>query len=396
MSQNTPIRAIGCMTGTSCDGVDAALVEVDTAALTGRFIDDASVSLETLRQSGGESLGTRLRMAREQRPLAAHEFALLARDASHATIEAIRPLVDRHGTPDLIALHGQTLVHAPPLSWPLCDPWSIAAAFRTRVVYDLRAADLAEGGQGAPLVPFADWVLLRAPSPRAVLNLGGFANVTMLPAATAHAASGAGLVQGGDLCACCQFLDGLSREVLGAPFDRDGSVAGSGTPQASFVEDLIATLTPSGEGSLGTSSERDARRSVAAALASGKVQALGTADLLASAAVAVASTITNQINRIAARTGAATPADCLVAGGGARHAVLIQQLERRLGIPVHFTDAAGVPARARESAAWAVLGACRGLHGVTLASVTGRRSFHLVDGAEIRPSAAESTDPHAT
>ena len=111
---------------------------------------------------------------------------------------------------DLVVAHGQTVFHAPPASWQLLNAAPIARAVRAPVVFDLRQADLAAGGQGAPITPLADWIMLRAHGPaaagRAIVNLGGFCNVTILP-------SGAGPegVRGMDVCPCNHLLDGVAR-----------------------------------------------------------------------------------------------------------------------------------------------------------------------------------------
>ena len=133
------------MTGTSLDGLDAALAEV-----RGTGLDAAARLLGLVR-----------------RPLG----SLAARFAS--------------GAIDLVAAHGQTICHAHRrgLTLQLLDPWPIARRLRVPVVHDLRRADLAAGGEGAPITPLADWVLFRSTGEdRTVVNLGGIANLTLLPA----------------------------------------------------------------------------------------------------------------------------------------------------------------------------------------------------------------------
>ncbi len=391
MSPPRRIRAIGCMTGTSCDGVDAALVEVDPIALRATLTDHASGPL-----TGADGqLGDRLRAAREQCPLTASALAALAREAAIEHIGVIRPLIDRHGTPDLISLHGQTIVHAPPTSWQLCDPWPVAAAFGTRVVFDLRSADLAEGGQGAPLVPLADWVMFRTRVPIAVLNLGGFANVTILPAEDRPIRE----IRGGDLCTCCQFLDALTQQVLGAAFDANGDVAARGSVHAALAKSLAAALAPDGSDSLGTDAERCAREGLARFLPAADAQRLSTEDIHATGVEGVALAMARRMQALTGRGDAAAPASCLVAGGGSRHLHLVGRLALALGMPVTATSAAGIPVECREAAAWAILGSLRDARPITLSAVTGRRSNGLIDGAEIRPSCAQSecdADLHAT
>ena len=167
-------RIVGCMTGTSMDAIDVALVAVDGHGLGMR----ASVQRCATHPLG--SLAGPLRRLSFLEPASAGQIATLARDLALCHVTARGKLV-RDEPIDLIAVHGQTIFHAPPVSWQLLAPAPIAEAFRVPVVFDLRAADLAAGGQGAPITPLADFVLFRDDAEtRAIVNLGGFANYTIL------------------------------------------------------------------------------------------------------------------------------------------------------------------------------------------------------------------------
>ncbi|HEX5324442.1 MAG TPA: anhydro-N-acetylmuramic acid kinase [Capsulimonadaceae bacterium] len=145
-----------------------------------------------------------------------------------------------------IGLHGQTVWHAPPSSkqggiphtLQLGNPAALAERARVAVVSDFRAADIAAGGEGAPLIPFADYVLLSSPTEiRAVLNIGGIANVTFLP-------------DGGQLRDTRAFDTGPGNMVIDAvvstltegkmAYDKDGELAASGTPKEAVLEKLLA------------------------------------------------------------------------------------------------------------------------------------------------------------
>ena len=169
--------AIGLMTGTSIDGVDAAAVVVDGHGLGMRVkvighdfapLGDLAVALRAL--ASGERM-------------AASEVAQMALELGTRLADAAGMLAMRlgRGAPALIAAHGQTVFHDPPRSWQLINAAPIAK-LGCPVVFDLRAADLAAGGQGAPITPLADFVFFRDESRGvAVVNLGGFCNVTVIP-----------------------------------------------------------------------------------------------------------------------------------------------------------------------------------------------------------------------
>src|SRR5690606_34129353 len=169
---------------------------------------------------------------------------------AHAFAAAIRTALDAAGLPldalDLIGSHGQTVHHLPvpahcagqPVTSTLQigDPSVLANLLGVPVVGDFRVADMALGGQGAPLVPYFDYVYFAdAEETRGLLNLGGIANLTVLPA-------------GGDADAIYAFdtgpanmvIDTLARRLLDAPFDRDGATAAQGTAHSALLALLLA------------------------------------------------------------------------------------------------------------------------------------------------------------
>jgi 1,6-anhydro-N-acetylmuramate kinase len=346
----------GVMTGTSIDAIDVAIVRLE-----GRGLElHAELLLHVARPLG--DLVAPLRDAAEQRPLAARQFAELglALGRLHAEViaEACREAaVERL---DLVAAHGQTVYHRPPASWQLLNAAPIVEALRCRVVHDLRQADLAAYGQGAPITPLADWILFRHPARRrAIVNLGGFCNCTLLPAAESAAIHE---ILGADVCACNLVLDAVARVALGLPFDPDGAAAASGTPRGDAVEALRHSLGCRAglHRSLGTGDE-------ASAWVAALRDQLGPADLAASAAAAVAGTIGDWLLSQGAE-------EVFLAGGGARHAALRDGIARSAGRPVATTAELGVPVESREALDMAVLGALAedGV-AVTLPQVTGRR-----------------------
>lgn len=366
--------AVGTMTGTSLDGIDVAVVAIEGRGLAIRATPLAHRSFPL-------GLADRLRAACDGRPATAGEFAGLARAFGLAHVEAIRAALEGR-RPDLIAVHGQTVFHRPPDSWQLVNPFPIADAFGCPVASDLRGADLAAGGQGAPITPLADWVLFRGPSPRAVVNLGGFCNITVLPAADDPGALSS--IAGFDACACNQVLDAAAREALGKPFDADGAVAARGSPDTGATTRLRALLDRQrSEGrSLGTGDE-------AAAWVEAHAARLGADALLASATSAVGGAIGAAIRDGFARGRSSTGGEVLLAGGGARNRALAASIAASAGFPCRTSADAGIPIEAREAIGMAILGTlARDGVPTTLPQVTGRRETATADALWCLPRAS--------
>ena len=344
---------IGCMSGTSIDALDAALVDISGEGLAMQ----ASVVRCASRPLG--ELAPRLRAIAEQEPFRAGEMADAARELGLLHLKLLRRLIGNDRV-SFIAVHGQTVFHQPPVSWQLINPAPIAYGLGAPVVYDLRAADLSLGGQGAPITPLADFILFRSESEtRTFVNLGGFVNVTRIHKGrdAADVKSWLGLVSGCDVCACNQLLDRLARDLLGVPFDRDGKAAAKGR----VVKELQTTL----HGLLRAQSV--ARRS----LGTGDVladwfkeyrHAPKPEDILRTACTAIAATIV---------TGRKSDR-LILAGGGVKNKTLLDEIKARSSAAVSLSDEFGVPAAYREAIAMAVLGAlCQDRVPITLSQVTG-------------------------
>jgi 1,6-anhydro-N-acetylmuramate kinase len=376
-ASGTTRSIVGVMTGTSLDGLDGVLARVTGSAL------DMRISVERHAALPFGPLEQSLRDAAGQRALPAGAFARLGRDLGALHVDLIGTLLRGHEPIDCIALHGQTIFHEPPLSWQIVNPHIIAQRFDVPVVSDLRQADLAAGGEGAPLTPITDWVMFRhAERRRAVINLGGFCNVTVLPAGLAPAALEH--VDGFDVCACNHVLDEVARRCLGAPYDTGGRAAQSGSADDSLRSSLLERLTGQRREnrSLGTA---DALHEWVAA----HEHAVPPADLAASGAAAIADCIAAAIERLDVE-------EAIVAGGGCRNAALLDRIGRRAGLPVITSDDLGVPVAAREAAAIAVLGAlCADGVPITLARVTGRTGPTAVAGSWCLPQGLAIISPHA-
>lgn len=348
--------AVGCMSGTSLDGLDVALLRLSGSGL--------ALSAQILSGARGEfdpdTLAT-LRALSQRAPVDAERISNAALRLALLHAQTIREALNHAGVdrPDLICAHGQTVFHAPPLSWQLFNPWPLARELKAPVVFDLRGSDLAHGGQGAPITPLADWILFRDPLATTVVNLGGFCNLTWLPPQSGDPDDAPlRAIIARDVCACNHVLDGVARDVLALPFDPAGSTAAKGSPDPAAVADLRLMLgrQSGADRSLGTGDE-----------ARGWITTwrnrLAPHDLARSATEAVAQTIAQSL-----------PASdrVLLAGGGARHRVLAGRIAELAGAPETQTDVAGIPADYREAACMAVLGAlCQDRVPITLPQVTG-------------------------
>ena len=343
---------VGTMSGTSADGVDAAVVRV-----AGRGL---SMTAELVAQAAApydDALRADLAALRDAQ---AGDFASVVsagRRVTLATAEAVREVLSAArvsaGDVAAVAAHGQTLCHAPPDTWQTLDPALLAAETGCRVVSDFRRADLAAGGQGAPLVPFADWLLFRSPDmTRVLLNLGGIANFTYLK-------GGGGLddVVAFDTGPANCLSDALVRRHAADPSGHDlgGSIAATAQPHVptafSFARNPFTYATPP------KSTDGPA---MLAAFESACDLNRCPADLptrLATASLAVAGSIQMNLD-LHVEAWEQEVGEVVVAGGGTRNATLMSYLRGTLGdVPVRTTDELGVPSSAKESVAFALLAA---------------------------------------
>jgi len=212
-------RAIGLMSGTSLDGIDAALALTDGAALfePGAFL---TLPYETgLRDDLRSILGGAAAPAR---------IAQIERRMTDAHADAVRRLLDDAGLApadiDVVGFHGHTILHRPAegRSWQIGDGGRLAGALGIDVVCDFRANDIAHGGEGAPLAPiFHAMRGARLERPLAVLNIGGVANVTWI------GDDGERLLAF-DTGPGNALLDDWTERATGQRFDADGALAGAG------------------------------------------------------------------------------------------------------------------------------------------------------------------------
>jgi anhydro-N-acetylmuramic acid kinase len=335
------LRALGLMSGTSLDGVDAALIETDGERVA-RFgpvgyRPYADGERDLLRRALAAASGLTDRAARPD--VLGDAEALVTR--AHA--RAVDDFLAAHGIDrrDLavVGFHGQTVLHRPErrLTVQIGDGEALARRIGVPVVFDLRAADVAAGGQGAPLVPVFHRALVETldrPHPVAVLNVGGVANVTYVDGAAELVACDTG--PGNAL------IDDFMAARTGLACDRDGVAAAQGSVDEAWIAAALAH--PFFAQPPPKSLDRNAFAHLDAARFS---LADGAATLTALTAAAVAAVVP-----LLPRA----PRAWIVAGGGARNPTLLRMLGERLApATVETAQAVGWSSDALEAQAFGFL-----------------------------------------
>jgi anhydro-N-acetylmuramic acid kinase len=356
------MKVLGLMSGTSADGIDAALTDITGAPphLNARLI-----------------LHTHIPFTSEQR---AEIFALfepttgsvdrichmnfqLGEWFAAAALQALAQADLKPTDIDLIGSHGQTIYHAVDADSPIKSTLQIGEeaviAARTGVttVADFRVADVAAGGQGAPLVSYVDWLLLRHESRfRSIQNIGGIANVTYLP-------------PGDDDSAVIAFDTGPGNMLIDAAvgrvtdgeqtYDEDGAFAASGKVDRALLAALMAHPFLSQRPPKTTGREQFGMRYANELWSRAQSQGISDADLVATLTAFTSASIADAYRRFLPQM----PDEVILGGGGTKNPTLLTLLRKALDpITVTTHEAVGIPDDAKEALAFAVL-AYETLHG---------------------------------
>ena len=345
---------LGLMSGTSADGVDAVLAD-----FRGPVQRPQWSLIQHHHTPSPAPLRHRIIAAGQGEPLRALDWLNLAEAITESQAEAAWAC-DPDGKASLIGCHGQTLWHRPPsghkrgASWQSLQAPLLAQLLGRPVVHDFRAADLALGGQGAPLVPRADAALIGAiPGWRALLNLGGIANLTLVPPRSGPDRMDS--VQGWDCGPANTLIDlAVSRFTDGQQsFDRNGAIAAAGRSREDWIlrwlrQPYFMAKPPKSTGrELFGSNDLDQRLR--------DLQGLETCDVIATLTAFTAAVVAQDLHQLGERTGI-HPLELIVAGGGRRNPVLMRELQTRChGLCVRSSDDLGLPAEAREALVFALL-----------------------------------------
>lgn len=345
---------IGLISGTSADAVDAAVVRSNGRGKAKLLAFEAIAYPALLRSrilmaAGGAAVGTAEIAALDA------EIGRRFADAAIAAARAARvPLAKVRA----IGSHGQTVWHAPqakpPVTMQLGDPHVIAERTGVDVVADFRRRDIAAGGEGAPLVPIAHLELFgHARIPRAVQNLGGIGNVTVLPAGRKS-----GGVFAFDTGPANMVLDGLVQFYTAGRkrYDRGGAMSARGHADEGLVEELLRAPFFRRSPPKSTGRELFGRGYISRLLEASKKRRLAPEDLLATAAELTARSIAESYRRFVLPQ--VKVRETLLCGGGAHNRDVVRRIRTHLeplGVSAISTANLGVDPDAIEAIAFALL-----------------------------------------
>lgn len=355
------VRALGAMSGTSLDGVDAAVIETDGERIF------AFGETGYRPYTPAERAVLRAALGRWPDDDVATAYAVV--QAAHAE------LLSGFEDVDLVGFHGQTLAHDPGGrgTHQIGDGAALAGALGLPVVWDFRSSDIRLGGQGAPLAPFYHFACARwigAARPLAFLNLGGVGNLTWIDPARA-APEEAGALMAFDTGPANAPIDDLVQTRLGRAFDEGGALArrgrvAGGVPERFLRHRYFARMPPK-------SLDRDTFAELPALVAG-----LGDADAAATLTAISAAAVMAGMEHCPT-----LPERVLVTGGGRRNPVLMEMLRAAIECPVEPVEAAGLDGDMLEAQAFAFLAvrvarglptSCPGTTGVRAAVCGGQLS----------------------
>jgi anhydro-N-acetylmuramic acid kinase len=364
----------GVMSGTSADGINVALV---------RFPSEANGRARGPSSHKAPHSDFKL-LAHEEYPFPAPVrraiLAMMNAELAHVAdlarlnfllgelyAEAVAKTARKHRVKlDLVGCHGQTLYHQgvaerflgrkSAVTWQTGEGALIAARLGVPVVSDFRPADMAAGGKGAPLVPFLDYSFYRDQRvARIAQNIGGIANLTVIPAGASPRQVIAFDTGPGNM-----VIDALMEELYGRRYDRDGKVAASGRVLEGVIAPLLRAPFFRQKPPRTAGREEFGREYVGRFLQLGR--GASKSDVVATATALTARSIADAVERfVVPRFGVRrkqSSHQMIVSGGGAKNPTLLAMLRDAMApleISLHFSDEFGLPAEAKEAVAFALL-----------------------------------------
>lgn len=348
-------RVAGLMSGTSADGVDVAIVDI-----AGRAVDLVAFDMSTYKPALRKAI---LDLCRPESATLAdicHYNHVLGEVFADAVIELCRKHKIRLRSIDLIGSHGQTIYHHPQgghyqgrtirSTLQIGEPSVIAQRTGITTVADFRPRDMAAGGQGAPLVPYADYVLFKHRKlSRAVQNIGGIANVTFLP-------------RGGRMEDVVAFdtgpgnmvIDGVMRQItLGRRcYDRDGRMAARGKVGRDLLKQMLRHPFLRRRPPKSTGREAFGQFYSEWFHRQAQNMKLTLEDMIATATAFTAATVAQAYRKFLPEM----PDEVILCGGGAHNVTLVSMLQQELpGVKICTSDEFGIDADAKEAISFAIL-----------------------------------------
>jgi anhydro-N-acetylmuramic acid kinase len=349
--KSSPLLVLGLMSGTSADGIDVVLARISGAPpqLNAKLLSHTSIKFPRPLQK------EILRVA-EQQPISAGALSQLNFRLGEIFADAAREACARFRIPTkriaLIGSHGQTIFHqGRPISFlgrptastlQIGEPAVIAARTGITTIADFRPADIALGGQGAPLVPYADYLLYRHPKlGRVSLNLGGIANITVLPASAKPSQ-----IFAFDTGPANMLIDALVQHFTHGRqrFDKNAAMAQAGRSLPALLEELLRDPYLKLAPPKSTGREYYGRAYLKKILALGRRHHAKPADLIRAATIFTALSVVDALNRFVLPNTKIH--QLIVSGGGARNPLILAQLTAALhGAPSHSASPLRVGAR---------------------------------------------------
>ncbi len=357
---------IGLMSGTSVDGIDAAIVEI-----TGNGLETEVdlIAFETFPFPSG--VPQRILALCQPDTGRVDDICEMNFYIGHLFAEAVKHIVKKSGMHasdiDLIGSHGQTIHHLPkdantsryPSTLQVGEPAVIAHETGIPTIADFRVADMAAGGQGAPLVSYPDYLLFRNSTKTVgLLNIGGIANLTVLPANGTFASVSAADTGPGNMC-----IDAVVREITQGSehYDKAGKRAVQGTPYQPIINEWLKHPFFHQSPPKTTGREMFGRTYAMACLETCRKHKLSDNDCIATLTELTVQTITDYIERFI--TGQNPINTLYVSGGGVHNQTIMRRLGEQLpNTVVEPVDTSGISADAKEAIAFTIL-ANEALHG---------------------------------
>jgi anhydro-N-acetylmuramic acid kinase len=351
------------MSGTSADGVDVALCRIGPGAGKG---DPPRVKLiGHLGTPYPKAVRAEVLRVMEGEALPAAQMSRLNWRLGQLYADCVEKAAAKFGVRvQLVGCHGQTVHHQAAgarylgrrvrSTWQIGEAAVIAERLHCAVVSDFRPADLAAGGQGAPLVPMLDWCMFRDKKVnRILLNLGGIANMTVIPARCRL-----GEVLAFDTGPGNMVMDAIMQKEFGKPFDRGGEITGRGKMDGPLVDRMMRNPYFKRKPPKSCGREEFGAEFAIRLIELCRKDGGSAEDAVAAAMVLTATSIGNAYLRFCQERLKPGPVEVIAAGGGVKNKVLMSFLRlffKVRGARLLTTDAVGIPAQAKEAVAFALL-----------------------------------------